>query len=98
MPYALLIILYYIIIFNLFFFFFSYYDAEQSNYVTGKYHGKEDIYIDNVKLCGTLNSNTPRRACITFRIPVCIIFFSITNLFIIIITTQVILPEKSKCW
>ncbi|XP_046817891.1 DNA-directed RNA polymerase I subunit RPA2 isoform X1 [Vespa crabro] len=50
-------------------YFYCYYDAEQSNYVTGKYHGKEDIYIDNVKLCGTLNNNTPRRACITFRIP-----------------------------
>lgn len=94
--YALLIILYYIIIiFNLS---FSYYDAEQSNYVTAKYHGKEDIYIDNVKLCGTLNSNTPRRACITFRIPVCIIHFFVINLFNIIIKMQVILPEESKCW
>lgn len=51
----------------------SYYDADQSTYVTGKYHGKEDAYVDNVKLCGTLHSHIPRRACITFRIPVSII-------------------------
>ncbi|KAK2584036.1 hypothetical protein KPH14_006488 [Odynerus spinipes] len=50
-------------------YYYCYYDAEQSHYVTGKYHGKEDVYIDNVKLCGTLNNHTPRRACITFRIP-----------------------------
>lgn len=48
----------------------SYYDADQSNYVTGKYHGKEDAHIDNVKLCGTLHNYIPRRACITFRISV----------------------------
>lgn len=51
-------------------FFNSYYDADQSTYVTGKYHGKEDAYVDTVKLCGTLHSHIPRRACITFRIPV----------------------------
>ncbi|XP_014601550.1 PREDICTED: DNA-directed RNA polymerase I subunit RPA2 [Polistes canadensis] len=49
-------------------YYYCYYDAEQSHYVTGKYQGKEDVYVDTVKLCGTLNPNTPRRACITFRI------------------------------
>nr|XP_012136993.1 PREDICTED: DNA-directed RNA polymerase I subunit RPA2 isoform X3 [Megachile rotundata] len=48
--------------------YYCYYDADQSTYVTGKYHGKEDAHIDNVKLCGTLHSHIPRRACITFRI------------------------------
>lgn len=48
----------------------SYYDADQSTYITGKYHGKEDAYVDTVKLCGTLHNHIPRRACITFRIPV----------------------------
>lgn len=50
-------------------YYYCYYDAEQSNYKTAKYHGKEDVYVDNVKLCGTLSTNIPRRACITFRIP-----------------------------
>ncbi|KAG7209552.1 hypothetical protein KM043_015631 [Ampulex compressa] len=49
--------------------FYCYYDADQSNFVIGKYHGKEEAYVDNVKLCGTLHSHVPRRACITFRIP-----------------------------
>lgn len=49
---------------------FSYYDVERSQYVVGKYHGKEDVYVDNVKLCGTLQSSVPRKACITFRVPV----------------------------
>ena len=48
--------------------YYCYYDADQSNYVTGKYHGKEDAHVDNVKLCGTLHNYIPRRACITFRI------------------------------
>lgn len=48
--------------------FISYYDADQSTYVTGKYQGKENAYIDTVKLCGTLHNHIPRRACITFRI------------------------------
>ncbi|KOC65372.1 DNA-directed RNA polymerase I subunit RPA2 [Habropoda laboriosa] len=49
--------------------YYCYYDADKSMYVTSKYHGKEDAYVDNVKLCGTLHSHIPRRACITFRIP-----------------------------
>ncbi|XP_066595001.1 DNA-directed RNA polymerase I subunit RPA2 isoform X2 [Prorops nasuta] len=49
--------------------YYSYYDAEQVNYVKGVYHGKEDVYVDNVKLCGTLHSSVPRKACITFRVP-----------------------------
>ncbi|KAK0089132.1 hypothetical protein PV325_008989 [Microctonus aethiopoides] len=44
------------------------YDAEKGIYKTGKYKGKEDVYVDNVRLCGTLQSHIPRRACITFRI------------------------------
>ncbi|EFN88780.1 DNA-directed RNA polymerase I subunit RPA2 [Harpegnathos saltator] len=48
--------------------YYCYYDADQSTYVTGTYYSKEDAYVDNVKLCGTLNSKNVRRACITFRI------------------------------
>ncbi|XP_043275867.1 DNA-directed RNA polymerase I subunit RPA2 [Venturia canescens] len=45
------------------------YDAEQSRYVIGKYKGKEEIFVDNVRLCGTFHNHVPRRACITFRVP-----------------------------
>jgi len=46
----------------------SYYDADNAQYVVGRYKSTEKAYIDNVKLCGTLNNQDPRRACITFRI------------------------------
>lgn len=49
--------------------YYCYYDADKAHYATGKYHGTEDTYVDNVKLCGTLNNQTQRRACITFRVP-----------------------------
>lgn len=48
----------------------SYYDADSAQYVVGRYKGAETAYVDNVKLCGSLNNQDPRRACITFRIPV----------------------------
>lgn len=48
----------------------SYYDADSVQYVVGKYKSTENAYVDNVKLCGTLNSQDTRRACITFRVPV----------------------------
>lgn len=53
------------------------YDAEKSHYVVGKYKGKEEIYVDNVRLCGTLHSHVPRRACITFRVPVSLVFLTL---------------------
>lgn len=49
--------------------YYSYYDADNAQYVVGRYKGTETAYIDNVKLCGTLNNQDLRRACITFRIP-----------------------------
>lgn len=53
----------------------SYYDGDQSRYVIGKYQGKEDAYVDNVKLCGTLNPKVPKRICITLRIPVSTVLY-----------------------
>ncbi|XP_070167298.1 DNA-directed RNA polymerase I subunit RPA2 [Polyergus mexicanus] len=49
--------------------YYCYYDADNTNYVTGNYKGTENTYIDSVKLCGTFSSQEPRKACITFRIP-----------------------------
>lgn len=45
------------------------FDDEQKKYIIGKYHGKENVYVDNVKLCGTLDGRIPRKACITYRLP-----------------------------
>ncbi|XP_011302385.1 DNA-directed RNA polymerase I subunit RPA2 [Fopius arisanus] len=49
--------------------YYCYYDGQQGKHVVGKYKGKEDVVVDNVRLCGTTNSRVPRRACITFRVP-----------------------------
>ncbi|XP_018361298.1 PREDICTED: DNA-directed RNA polymerase I subunit RPA2 isoform X2 [Trachymyrmex cornetzi] len=49
--------------------YYSYYDTDNAQYVIGRYRSTENAYIDNVKLCGILNNQDPRRACITFRIP-----------------------------
>ncbi|XP_034948641.1 DNA-directed RNA polymerase I subunit RPA2 [Chelonus insularis] len=45
------------------------YDADKGSYQIGHFKGKETVYVDNVRLCGTLNSNIPRKVCITFRVP-----------------------------
>lgn len=52
---------------------YRYWNSDQNEYKTGRYKGKEEVYVDNVKLCGTLSSHVPRRACITYRVPVSII-------------------------
>ncbi|XP_077268648.1 RNA polymerase I subunit Rpl135 isoform X1 [Temnothorax americanus] len=48
--------------------YYSYYDADNAQYVVGRYKSTENAYVDTVKLCGTLSQDS-RRACITFRIP-----------------------------
>jgi hypothetical protein len=54
--------------------FFSYFNGDKKSFQVGKYGGKEDVYVDNVKLCGGLENNMNRKACITFRVPVSVIF------------------------
>ncbi|XP_057326194.1 DNA-directed RNA polymerase I subunit RPA2 [Microplitis mediator] len=44
------------------------YDGEEGRYITGKWKSKEDAFVDNVRLCGTLSSKEVKRACITFRV------------------------------
>ncbi|KAF4528628.1 hypothetical protein B566_EDAN009232 [Ephemera danica] len=49
-----------------------YFDRERSCFKVMKYHGKEQVYVDHVKQCGTpVTSNVPQpsKACITFRVP-----------------------------
>lgn len=54
--------------------YYSYYDADNAHYVVGTYKSTESAYVDNVKLCGTFNSQDVRKACITFRVPVSTIY------------------------
>jgi hypothetical protein len=52
----------------------SCYDDGEAKFHIEKWKGKEDAYIDSVRLCGTLSSQDPPKACIVFRIPVRILF------------------------
>lgn len=47
----------------------SYYDDDEAKFQIEKWKGKEDAYIDNVRLCGSLSAQGTK-ACIVFRIPV----------------------------
>ncbi|XP_063972531.1 DNA-directed RNA polymerase I subunit RPA2 isoform X2 [Diachasmimorpha longicaudata] len=49
--------------------YYCFYDGQQGKYVVGKYKGKEDVVVDNIRLCGTTQARLPRKACITFRLP-----------------------------
>lgn len=51
-------------------YYFSYYNGDQKSFHVGTYQGKEDAYVDNVKLCGTLHAHVNRKVCITFRVSV----------------------------
>lgn len=46
----------------------SYFDTNESTYKTKKYASSEDCVVDNVKLCGTFNTDSKKIACITMRI------------------------------
>uniref|UniRef100_A0A1B6CSM5 DNA-directed RNA polymerase subunit beta n=1 Tax=Clastoptera arizonana TaxID=38151 RepID=A0A1B6CSM5_9HEMI len=50
--------------------YYCYYDSDESSFKIGYYRGKETVYVDNVRLCGTTSGkDPPTRACITFRVP-----------------------------
>ena len=53
-----------------------YFDIENSKYVVNTFHGKETAYVNNVRLCPGPQSTESKRVCITFRLPVKIIFKS----------------------
>lgn len=46
-----------------------YFDTNESQFVVEKHKGKEMVIVDNVKLLGDTNISTPKKACITTRIP-----------------------------
>ncbi|XP_058802339.1 DNA-directed RNA polymerase I subunit RPA2 [Phymastichus coffea] len=49
--------------------YYCYYKSDQKSFNVGKYRGKEDVYVDNIKFCGNLQGNSTRKVCITFRVP-----------------------------
>lgn len=51
---------------------FSFYDLLEGKYKMVKYHGKEECYVDNVRICGDFNLNSLKQACISVRVPVSI--------------------------
>lgn len=47
-----------------------FYNAEDFKYIVERFHGKEECYVDNVRICGTTSVKSPKVACITFRVTV----------------------------
>ncbi|KAF7997189.1 hypothetical protein HCN44_005466 [Aphidius gifuensis] len=45
------------------------FNDEEKKFIIGKYSGKEDVHVENVRLCGTRGDKSPGQACITFRLP-----------------------------
>lgn len=51
--------------------FYCFYNTDESKYIVKKFKGKEDAFINGVKLVSSLESSKKGRiACVTFRIPV----------------------------
>ncbi|XP_014274585.1 DNA-directed RNA polymerase I subunit RPA2 isoform X2 [Halyomorpha halys] len=52
--------------------YYCYFDHNVSKFIVGNFTGKEDVIVDNVKLCGMFpggRDSVIAKACITFRIP-----------------------------
>ncbi|KAM3959804.1 RNA polymerase I subunit Rpl135 [Aphomia sociella] len=48
--------------------FYCYYDGDKSQFVVSRYHGKEEVFVDSVRLCGDFTIKSPPKACIMLRI------------------------------
>ncbi|KAJ2941561.1 hypothetical protein O0L34_g14613 [Tuta absoluta] len=48
--------------------FYSYFDGEKSHFVVAKFHGKEEVVVDSVRLCGDFSPKALKKACIMLRI------------------------------
>jgi DNA-directed RNA polymerase beta subunit len=49
--------------------FYCYYSVDEFHYIVKKFRGKEECYVDAVKLCASFEASN-KTACITFRVPV----------------------------
>ncbi|KAI5641008.1 RNA polymerase rpb2, domain 6 domain-containing protein [Phthorimaea operculella] len=48
--------------------FYSYFDGEKSQFMVVKFHGKEQVVVDSVRLCGDFSPKALKKACIMLRI------------------------------
>lgn len=48
----------------------SYLDGEKNQHVVSRFQGKEEVFVDSVRLCGDFQSKPKRKACIMLRIQV----------------------------
>ncbi|XP_026322835.1 DNA-directed RNA polymerase I subunit RPA2 [Hyposmocoma kahamanoa] len=48
--------------------FYCYYDGEKSQFVVNRFHGKEEVFVDSVRLCGDFSTRVPKKACVMLRI------------------------------
>nr|XP_022916838.1 DNA-directed RNA polymerase I subunit RPA2 [Onthophagus taurus] len=48
---------------------YCYYNTDESKYVIHKFKGREECYVNSVRLCGDFNVKAPKIACITYRVP-----------------------------
>ncbi|GBP19315.1 DNA-directed RNA polymerase I subunit RPA2 [Eumeta japonica] len=45
-----------------------YFDGDKNYFSVVKYHGKEEVFVDSVRLCGDFNTKAPPKACVVLRI------------------------------
>ncbi|XP_030029888.2 DNA-directed RNA polymerase I subunit RPA2 [Manduca sexta] len=48
--------------------FYCYYDGEKNQFMVSRYHGKEEVFVDSVRLCGDFSGKALKKACIMLRI------------------------------
>nr|XP_049705176.1 DNA-directed RNA polymerase I subunit RPA2 [Helicoverpa armigera] len=48
--------------------FYSFYDGEKSTFVVSRYHGKEEVFVDSVRLCGDFSARPLKKACVMLRL------------------------------
>nr|CAD7596147.1 unnamed protein product [Timema genevievae] len=46
----------------------QFYNADETKFVISKWKGKETVYVDSVKLCGSVVAGVPKRAIIQLRV------------------------------
>lgn len=47
---------------------YCYFDTNQAQYQVVYYKDKEECVVDNVRICGGFTQNSPKQACITYRL------------------------------
>ena len=68
---------------------YCYCNLDEARYIVQCYKGKEDCYVNSVRLCGNFNPKKPRLACITFRVPVSYLHvYNLCRYFFIIVSRR----------